>query len=114
MKILIIIYGKKIKFSGFVHRLYDFKDNQFVLGREMVINKFSNDQVEVVVVGFLCEYNNASSSFDNDEWVEVEGIITKGYYHSEIPVVQISRIKKIDCPKDVYVYPPDGGYAFIS
>ena len=101
--------GKKIKFTGFVHRLYDFSDNQFVLGREMIIDTFSNNKAQVVVVGFLCEYDKASS-FSNDTWVEVEGAICKGFYHSEIPVVKVSNIKVVDCPKDQYVYPPDDGY----
>src|SRR5574344_472528 len=30
--------GKKIKFTGFVYRLYDFSDNQFVLAREMLVS----------------------------------------------------------------------------
>ena len=112
MEILITTYGKKIKFSGFVHRLYDFKDNQFVLGREMVVDKYSNNTATVVVVGLMCEYDQIST-YENDTWIEVEGSIAKGYYHSEIPVLQITNIRKIDCPKDKYVYPPDGGYASI-
>lgn len=103
------MFGKKIKFSGFVYRLYDFSENQFVLAREMIVDKFSNNKANVVVVGFLCEYDDISN-FANDTWVEIEGTITKGYYHSQIPVVKISSINKIDCPNDRYVYPPEGGY----
>lgn len=101
--------GKKIKFVGFVYRLYDFSDSQFVLAREMIIDTNSTNQAKVVVVGFLCEYNT-TSSFSNDTWVEVEGTIEKGNYHSEIPIVKISNIKQVDAPADPYVYPPDGSY----
>lgn len=30
--------GQKIKFSGFVYRIYDFSEEQFVLGRNMIIS----------------------------------------------------------------------------
>ena len=102
--------GKKIKFSGFIYRLYDFSENQFVLGREMIVgNGNSQNQAQVVVVGFLCNSSEASSFNDND-WVEIEGTITKGYYHSEIPVLEISKIQKASCPENPYVYPPDNSY----
>ena len=104
--------GKKIKFSGFVHRLYDFSDNQFVLAREMFTSPITNNKAEVVIVGFLCEYEKASS-FQEKTWVEIEGTITKGFYHSTTPVVKITNIKQIDCPSDPFVNPPDGGYVGI-
>lgn len=117
--------GKKIKFSGFVCKIYDFKENQFVLGREMILNSnpslqasFSsttnqNVQAQVVIVGFMCETNNAVNFADNT-WVEVEGTITRGFYHSEIPIVKVSNIKETNCPDFPYVYPPDGGYTMTE
>lgn len=101
--------GKKIKFSGFVYRLYDFNENQFVLGREMIVSQTSQNQAQVVVVGFLCD-SEESSKFDDGAWVEIEGIISKGYYHSEIPVLKITKINKTRAPENPYVYPPDDGY----
>ncbi len=97
--------GKKIKFTGFVYRLYDFNDNQFVLAREMII---SPDNY-AVVVGFLSECSNANS-FRNGAWVEAEGIIKKGNYHGDIPIIQIENIKETNVPSDEYVYPPDNSY----
>lgn len=44
--------GLKIKFSGYVYRILDFNEKQFVLGRDMLINTENNQSV---VVGFLCE-----------------------------------------------------------
>lgn len=101
--------GQKIKFSGFIYKLYDFKENQFVLGREMILEKQQNNQAKVVVVGFMCETKEALSFSDNT-WVEIEGTITKGHYHSDIPIIKISNIKETTHPKDEFVYPPDGGY----
>lgn len=94
--------GKKIRFSGYIYRVYDFNDNQFVLARDMII---SSDH-QTVVVGFLCGYSNAQKYPDNT-WVEIEGTITKGIYHEEIPIIQITDIKEISKPKEEYVYPPD-------
>ncbi len=101
--------GKKIKFSGFVYRLYDLPENQFVVAREMITGPVSDNKAEVVIVGFLSEYADASSYAENT-WIEVEGTITKGYYHSELPVIKITSIKNIDCPENPFVNPPDGSY----
>lgn len=95
----------KIKVKGFVYRLYDFSDNQFVLARNMII---SSDQKKVVV-GFLCEYDDIKK-FDNNTWVEITGIITKGNYHGDIPIIKIDKIEQIEKPNDEYVYPPDENY----
>ncbi len=97
--------GKEIRFTGFVYRLYDFNDNQFVLARQMIIS--SNNHA--VVVGFLSECASASQ-FKNGSWIEVDGIIEKGYYHGDIPVIKIKNIKETNIPKDEFVYPPDNNY----
>lgn len=104
-----LFLNKTIKFSGFVYRLYDFNDNQFVLGREMIISQNSQNQAKVVVVGFLCDYVD-SAKFSDGTWVEIEGVISKGYYHSEIPVVKITSIAQTTAPENPYVYPPDATY----
>lgn len=101
--------GKKIKFSGFVYRLYDFKDTEFVLGREMILSKTSDTQAKVVVVGFLCSTDEAKN-FEDGTWVEIEGTIKKGVYHTEIPVVEVNSIKKTHVPDNPYVCPPSSGY----
>ena len=90
--------GQKINFSGYVYRVYD-------LARDMVIN--SNSQT--LVVGFLCQYKGAKK-FQNGTWVNITGQIIKGYYHGDIPVIDIKEIKEIEKPEDVYVYPPDDFY----
>jgi len=105
--------GKKIRYSGFVHKLYDFKENQFVLAREMFTSPISGNQAEVVIIGFLCEYKDAAS-FDEKTWVEVEGEITEGFYHSKVPVIKVTSIKQIDCPQMPFVNPPDGGFVQTS
>lgn len=97
--------GKKINFTGYVYRVLDLKENQFILARDMLINSKSQS----VVVGFLCEYNNAKD-YKNDTWIEITGEITKGNYHGNMPIIKITEIKNIDKPSDEYVYPPDDLY----
>ena len=101
--------GQKVKFSGFIYRLYDFKDNEFVLGRHMLISS----DYKAVVVGFLCDYSKAKE-FEDNTWVEIEGIIKKGSYHGEIPVIKIKSINKIEPPSEEYVYPPDESFVTTS
>lgn len=98
--------GKNIKFIGFVYKLYDFNENQFVLAREMII---SSDN-QAVIVGFLCDSSSVNCSFEAGTWVEVEGVITKGNYHGDIPVIEIRNINKTDVPCDEFVYPPSDSY----
>ncbi len=98
--------GKKICFTGYVYRVLDLQDNQFVLARDMIIN--SNSQT--VIVGFLCEYDNAKN-FNDNTWVEITGEILKGDYHGDMPILKITDIKKVDKPtQEEYVYPPDDSY----
>ena len=97
--------GVKIHFSGYVYKLFDFNENQFVLARNMVIS--SNFQT--VVVGFLCESENIKDFADNS-WVELTGEITKGDYHGDMPIIKVTELKSCDKPNDELVYPPDENY----
>lgn len=97
--------GKKIHFIGYVYRVFDLADNQFVLARNMII---SSDN-KAVVVGFLCNCDKAKG-FENDTWVEATGTITKGNYHGEMPIIEIEEINQVDAPTDEFVYPPDDSF----
>lgn len=97
--------GQKISVSGYVYRVYDLKDTEFVLARDMVVST----DFQTVVVGFLCSLDKASE-FKDGTWVQITGKITKGYYHGDIPVIEIEDIKNIQKPKDTFVYPPDEFY----
>ena len=94
--------GQQINFTGYVYKLYDLKDTEFVLARDMLINSDSQS----VVVGFLCSSKEAKN-FEEGSWVNITGTIIKGYYHNEIPVIDITKIEKVEKPQDEFVYPPD-------
>lgn len=97
--------GQSINFTGYVYKLYDLKDTEFILARDMLINSDS----QTVVVGFLCSCDNAKD-FKEGTWVNITGTIIKGYYHNEIPVIDITKIEKTSKPDDCYVYPPEDTY----
>lgn len=97
--------GQKISFSGYIYRVYDLQDDEFVLARDMVINS----DFQTLVVGFLCHSDN-SNKFKDGSWVNIVGEIKKGYYHGDIPIIDISQIEEASKPADSYVYPPDDFY----
>lgn len=101
--------GQKISFTGYVYRVLDIKENQFILARNMVIN--SNNQT--LVVGFLCSYENANS-IPNNTWVNITGTIDKEYYYGDIPCIKIENLEIVDKPEDDQVYPPDENYVPTS
>lgn len=101
--------GQKIKFSGYVFRMLDFNQNQFVLARDMIISS----DFQTVVVGFLSEYEEIKQYEDNT-WIEIVGEITKGNYHGDMPILKIEQIQKIEKPQDEFVYPPDDSFVTTS
>ena len=97
--------GMQISFTGYVYRVLDLKENQFVLARDMIISS----DFQSVIVGFLCEYEKANDFKDNT-WVNITGKITKGNYHGDMPIVKITKIEETSKPNDEYVYPPSDTY----
>lgn len=97
--------GVQINFTGYIYRVLDLNENQFVLARNMIISS----DFQSVVVGFLCESDNAKE-FEDGTWIELTGKITKGIYHGDMPIVEVTEIKKVDKPNDEFVYPPDESY----
>ena len=85
--------------------MYDLSDTQFVLARDMVVST----NFETMIVGFLCNSNEAKN-FKDGTWVKISGTITKGNYHGDIPLIEIDSIEETTIPKDTYVYPPDNFY----
>ena len=102
--------GKKICFTGYVYRLIDFKDTEFVLARDMIISS----DMQTLIVGFLCDSKDAKN-FTDESWVEITGEISQGSYHGNMPIIKVKEINRIDKPKDdIYVYPPDDTYVPTS
>ena len=58
--------GQRICFTGYVYRVYDLKQNEFVLARNMVISS----DFQTLVVGFLCSCDNALN-YSDGTWVSI-------------------------------------------
>ena len=97
--------GQTICFKGYIYRNSDFKENEFVLARDMTTSRAN----ETLVVGFLCNHKNAKDFVDGC-WVEITGTIEKGNYHGEIPILKVVKISTTDKPEDALVFPPDDTY----
>ena len=97
--------GMKFHCVGYVYKLVDFSDTQFVIARDMIISS----DYQSVIVGFLCEYKDISN-FKEGTWVEVTGEVTKGDYHGDMPILKITELKETTKPNDEFVYPPDNNY----
>ena len=97
--------GCKVHITGYVYRLLNFKENQFVIARDMII---SPDK-QTLVVGFLCEYEKAKD-FPDGTWVDITGEIKKGDFNGNIALLKILSIQKIENPENPYVKPPDNTY----
>ena len=99
--------GMKIKFTGYVYRLIDFKEEEFVLARDMFINE---EKTQSVVVGFLCQYKNAKD-IEEGTWVNITGVIQKGRYHNEeIPIIKVTDLQQTSSPENPFVMPPSDTY----
>lgn len=102
--------GVKFKFTGYIYRLIDFKETEFVLARDMKLNETSN---ETFVVGFLCDFESAKNFSDN-EWVEIVGEITRGKYHNEdIPLIKILKMNKTAKPDEGELFVPSPSNTYI-
>ena len=101
--------GQKISFTGYVYRVADLKENEFILARDMIINSKN----QTVVVGFLCKYQDAQK-FSNDTWVNITGTIEKGYYYGDIPIINITEIEETPIPNNPLVSPPEDSYVPTS
>lgn len=103
--------GMKINFTGYIYRVIDFKENQFVIARDMFINE---SKTQSVVVGFLCECKD-SEKFTDGTWVNITGSIEMGKYHNEqIPFIKVTDIKEAEEIENSEVMPPSNDYVPTS
>ena len=94
--------NSKVRITGYVYRLIDFDETQFVIARDM---KFGKDS-QSLVVGFLCESKEASN-YSDGTWVEIVGKIKKGKFNNELAILDVISIKETSKPVNLYVNPPN-------
>lgn len=93
--------GYNIRVTGYIYRVPDFNQNQFVLARTMLYDS-SN---QAVVVGIMCDCDSINE-YEDYTWVTIEGTIFKGDFHGDIPIVNISKITRSKMPENEFVFEP--------
>ncbi len=101
--------GQKICYTGYVYRVPEIEENQFILARDMQLENTN----QTVIVGFLCTLDNAKD-FDTYSWVKITGSIEKGYYFGDIPCIHIAEIEKTEEPENCVVPAPDENFIETS
>lgn len=93
--------GEEIDITGFVYKVKDLKQNQFIIGRYMMVCCAADMQI----AGIRCNINNLGT-YDNDTWVKVRGKIKKDVYEGQVdPLIEVEHIEIDLNPDTSYVYP---------
>jgi putative membrane protein len=94
--------GKKISMTGFIFKSPSDANNQFSLVRYVIVCCTA----DALPYGVLCELDKADTYLEGT-WLNVSGVIAKTKYEDkDVPTVKITSLKKVDQPKNPYVFPP--------
>ena len=94
--------GDEIEISGFVYKDKTLKENEFIIGRNMMVCCAADMQI----VGFTCDNNNNLQTYENNTWIIIKGKIKKSTSGSgSSPIIELESIEKDPNPDASYVYP---------
>lgn len=94
--------GKKISYKGFVFKSPGKDKTDYFVFRFGIIHCIADSGV----FGLLTHLPS-DADLENNDWIELTGVIRSEYYlpfKREIPVVDVTQFKKIEEPKNQYVY----------
>lgn len=92
--------GEKCQYLAQVYSMDDFKDNQFLAGRNFMVCCAA----DLVGYGILCE-SDMRSELTDEEWITVTGTIAKYEYNGyTVPMLTDVTITKAEAPADEYIY----------
>ncbi|TDL60096.1 TIGR03943 family protein [Rhodococcus qingshengii] len=93
--------GREIELKGFVYKEEGLEQDQLVLSRFLITHCVA----DASIIGFISELPEASSLKENT-WIEVKGVLdTTNFNGTELPIIKITTWKKINEPKEPYLYP---------
>ena len=93
--------GQEIEITGFVYKDKTLKENEFIVGRFMMVCCAGYLQI----AGLGCEGNNLEA-YDNDTWIKINGKIKNDTSDGTAdPVIVVEHIEKDLNPDTSYVYP---------
>lgn len=93
--------GREIELKGFVYKEDGLAQDQLVISRFLITHCIA----DASIIGFLSEFAEAPS-LTEDTWIEAKGVLNVTSYNgTELPVIKITSWKKINEPKEPYLYP---------
>lgn len=93
--------GREIELKGFVYKEEGLEQDQLVLSRFLITHCVA----DASIIGFISELPEAPS-FKENTWIEVKGVLdTTNFNGTELPIIKITTWKKINEPKEPYLYP---------
>jgi uncharacterized repeat protein (TIGR03943 family) len=95
------LVGQEAKVIGFVYRDPKYGDGHFVATRFIVSCCVADAAVAALVVRWP-----ETASLENDQWVEIQGVMAAGELADWRPPVLVARsITPVDIPEQPYLYP---------
>ena len=93
--------GKTIRLKGFVYKDPMLQNGQIVVARFIITHCVA----DAGIIGYVSQLGSADRLKPND-WIEVTGKLNLIRLQDvDLPMIEVKRWKKIDPPKDPYVYP---------
>ena len=91
--------GRKVEISGFVYRDSELNNEEFIIGRYMMVCCAADLQI----AGIKCAANEKDNmNLDNNTWVKVQGTISSTDNEA---VIEVYNIEIDNNPDKQYVYP---------
>ncbi|GHI00833.1 TIGR03943 family putative permease subunit [Neobacillus kokaensis] len=95
--------GREIELKGFVYKEDEFNQDQLVISRFSITHCVA----DAGIIGFLSEFKEAASIEENT-WIKAKGTLDISTFNgTELPIIKITKWKKIKQPKQPYLYPID-------
>ena len=93
--------GQEIEITGFVYKDKTLKENEFIVGRFMMVCCAADLQI----AGLGCEGTNLEA-YPNDTWIKIKGKIKNDTSDGTAdPVIVVEHMEKDLNPDTSYVYP---------
>lgn len=89
--------GEKIQTEGFIYKQKNFKNNEFVIAREVMTCCVADIQI----AGPMCQYDKTVDLKEND-WFRIEGTID---IKDNMPIIKVEKLISVTKPKSEYIYP---------
>lgn len=93
--------GKTVEIIGFVLKDWNYKKNEFIIARFMMVCCAADTQA----VGFLCDYDKAPE-LEEGSWIKIKGMIQNKVFNDEEKLIlRIESLETVNKPANEFIYP---------